>query len=81
MIERAVIVSDTDGLSVDELWLVEQSTSARPQTPPLEDDLLAHEKARVEAALMKARAAFPAHRVRPLDSASRDPRSNRESAR
>jgi formate hydrogenlyase transcriptional activator len=34
--------------------LVEQSTSASLETPPLEDDLLAHEKARVEAALAES---------------------------
>jgi formate hydrogenlyase transcriptional activator len=51
VIERAVIVSDTDALSVDERWLVEQSTSLPRPTAPLEDDLIAHERARVEAAL------------------------------
>jgi formate hydrogenlyase transcriptional activator len=54
VIERAVIVSETDALSVDERWLVEQSTNASRETPPLEDDLLAHEKARVEAALAES---------------------------
>ena len=50
VIERAVIVTDTDALSVDERWLVEQSSPPRP-TAPLADDLIAHERARVEAAL------------------------------
>src|ERR1700719_2517752 len=54
VIERAVIVSETDALSVDERWLVEQSTNASRETPPLEDDLLAHEKARIEAALAES---------------------------
>jgi len=49
-----VIVSDTDSLSVDERWLIEQSPSAPPQTPPLDDDLVAHEKARIEAALAES---------------------------
>jgi len=49
-----VIVSDTDSLSVDERWLIEQSASAPPQTPPLDDDLVAHEKARIEAALAES---------------------------
>jgi DNA-binding NtrC family response regulator len=51
VIERAVIVSDTDALAVDERWLVEQSTSLPGPIAPLEDDLIAHERARVEAAL------------------------------
>jgi len=54
VIERAVIVSETDALSVDERWLVEQSTNASRETRPLEDDLLALEKARVEAALAES---------------------------
>jgi PAS domain S-box-containing protein len=55
VIERAVIVSETEALSVDERWLPEDSTSAPRETPPLEDDLLAHEKARVEAALAESK--------------------------
>src|ERR1700730_5938816 len=54
VIERAVIVSDTDMLSVDERWLVEQ-TSPGGLTPSLEDDLIAHERARLEAALAQSK--------------------------
>jgi formate hydrogenlyase transcriptional activator len=54
VIERAVIVSDTDMLSVDERWLVEQ-TSPGGHTPSLEDDLIAHERARLEAALAQSK--------------------------
>ena len=49
-----MIVSETDALSVDERWLVEQSTNASRETSPLEEDLLAHERARVEAALAES---------------------------
>jgi formate hydrogenlyase transcriptional activator len=55
VIERAVIVSDTDALSIDERWLVEQSTNPPRPTAPLEDDLIAHERARVEAALAESK--------------------------
>jgi len=53
VIERAVIVSDTNMLTVDERWLVKRRPAA-PQTTPLENDLLAHERARVEAALTES---------------------------
>jgi formate hydrogenlyase transcriptional activator len=70
-------VSETDELSVDERWLVEQSTNASRETPPLEDDLLAHEKARVEAALAESHGRVSG----PLGAAARlgVPRSTLES--
>ena len=62
VIERAVIVCDTDTLSVDERWLVQRPHAGRGANPPLDDDLIAHERARVEAALAasKGRVAGPA---------------------
>jgi formate hydrogenlyase transcriptional activator len=55
VIERAVIVSDTGVLAVDERWQVKWTNTHRSQTKPLGDDLLAHERARVEAALAEAK--------------------------
>jgi formate hydrogenlyase transcriptional activator len=54
VIERAVIVSETEVLTVDERWLPKQSKSRQAQTKPLGDELAAHERARVEAALTEA---------------------------
>jgi formate hydrogenlyase transcriptional activator len=50
VIERAVIVSDTNTLSIDERWLVQRVVEPDAQTP-LDDELTAHERSRVEAAL------------------------------
>jgi PAS domain S-box-containing protein len=52
VIERSVIVCDTDEFSVDESWL-----SLKPAVPnrPLPDDLVAQEKERIEAALAETR--------------------------
>jgi formate hydrogenlyase transcriptional activator len=51
VIERAVIVADTETLTVDERWLEKRPTAHRASTPALGDELVAHERARVEAAL------------------------------
>jgi formate hydrogenlyase transcriptional activator len=51
VIERAVIVSDTNTLSIDERWLVRQRFVEPGAKRPLEDELTAHERSRVEAAL------------------------------
>ena len=51
VVERAVIVLESDTLIVDERWLLAQSTARPPGHAPLEDDLAAHERVRVEAAL------------------------------
>jgi formate hydrogenlyase transcriptional activator len=53
VIERAVIISDTDTLSVDQRWLKRPDVSPGPQSP-LDDELVAHERARVEAALAES---------------------------
>jgi formate hydrogenlyase transcriptional activator len=51
VVERAVIVLESDTLVVVERWLVAQAKVAAPGTAPLEDDLAALERLRVEAAL------------------------------
>ena len=51
VIERAVIVSDTNTLSIDERWLVRQRVVEPGAKTPLDDELTAHERSRVEAAL------------------------------
>jgi formate hydrogenlyase transcriptional activator len=51
VIERAVIVADTNTLSVDERWLVRQRVVEPDAKTPLDDELTDHERARVEAAL------------------------------
>jgi formate hydrogenlyase transcriptional activator len=55
VIERAVIVCDTETLSVDGRWLAKPSISPTGMKPPLDDELVAHERARVEAALAESR--------------------------
>ena len=51
VIERSVIVCDTDLFSIDESWL-----SVRPSvTRPLQDDLIAQEKERIEATLAESK--------------------------
>jgi formate hydrogenlyase transcriptional activator len=51
VVERAVIVSDSHTLSIDERWLVRQHVVEPGATTPLDDELMAHERSRVEAAL------------------------------
>jgi formate hydrogenlyase transcriptional activator len=54
VIERAVIVSETEVLTVDERWLAKQPKSRQAQRKRLGDELAAHERARVEAALIES---------------------------
>lgn len=55
-IERAfAIVSETDTLAVEERWLLEQPGTTAAAGTRLGDDLLPHERARVEAALTEAK--------------------------
>lgn len=58
VIERSVIVCETDEFSVDESWLSPRASSIRP----LQDDLAAQEKNRIEATLAetKGRVSGPA---------------------
>ncbi|HEX6973309.1 MAG TPA: sigma 54-interacting transcriptional regulator [Vicinamibacterales bacterium] len=51
VVERAVIVLESDTLVVDERWLVPPPQVTTTGNAPLEDDLAAHERRRVEAAL------------------------------
>jgi DNA-binding NtrC family response regulator len=51
VIERSVIVSDTDEFAVDESWLSPAPNQARP----LADDLQDQEKERIEGALMRSK--------------------------
>jgi formate hydrogenlyase transcriptional activator len=51
VIERSVIVSDTDEFAVDESWLSHEPTSLRP----LAEDLVDQERERIEAALRRCK--------------------------
>src|SRR5262249_38270386 len=57
VIERAVIVCDTESFSVDESWLASESTSKRSTSQQLANKLVAQaeEKALIEAALAKTK--------------------------
>jgi PAS domain S-box-containing protein len=55
VIERSVIVCDTENFSVDESWLVRESRQTEPVSQPLSDNLVTHEKAMIEAALVESR--------------------------
>jgi formate hydrogenlyase transcriptional activator len=54
VVERAVIVLESNTLVVDERWLITQSKLPPPVNGPLGDDLAAHERTRVEAALAES---------------------------
>jgi len=51
VVERAVIVLESDTLVVDERWLLAQSTAPAPGHGSLGDDMTAQERVRVETAL------------------------------
>jgi formate hydrogenlyase transcriptional activator len=51
VVERAVIVLESNTLVVDERWLIAPSKVPSPGNAALGDDLAAHERVRVEAAL------------------------------
>jgi len=55
VIERAVIVCDTDTLVVDENWLSQDIAAAQPPILPLDDALVAREREMIEAALADAK--------------------------
>jgi transcriptional regulator with GAF, ATPase, and Fis domain len=61
VIERAVIVCDSDTLSIDPRWLAGRSSGTAPVASPSTGTLAAHEKDAIEAALTqsKARVAGP----------------------
>jgi DNA-binding NtrC family response regulator len=51
VIERSVIVSDTDEFAIDESWLSHESGSVRPLAEDIEDQ----ERERIEAALRRCK--------------------------
>ena len=51
VIERSVIISDSENLSIDESWLAGRSPSNDTATQPFSQTLVAHEKELIEAAL------------------------------
>ncbi len=55
VIERSIILCETETLSVDESWLVPESPQARPASHPLPDKLMTQEKEMIEAALTESR--------------------------
>ena len=55
VIERAVIVCETDTLVVDESWLPRQSVPTQPPSLPLGDALVAREREMIEAALAESK--------------------------
>jgi formate hydrogenlyase transcriptional activator len=54
VIERSIIVCDTENFSVDENWLVRQSCQAQPASQPLPDMLVSQTKEMIEAALAES---------------------------
>jgi transcriptional regulator with GAF, ATPase, and Fis domain len=55
VIERSVIVSETETLAIDENWLPRKPVKTPPLSRPLSEELLAQEKERIEAALTETR--------------------------
>jgi formate hydrogenlyase transcriptional activator len=55
VIERSVILCDTESFSVDESWLVRDSCQTQPASQPLSDKLVTQEKEMIEAALAESR--------------------------
>ena len=54
VIERSIIVCDTENFSVDENWLVRESCQAQPAGQPLSDMLVTQTKEMIEAALAES---------------------------
>ena len=75
VIERAVILCESDTFAVEERWLQRESSPTSRPTMPLVAARAAHERALIEAAL----AACPAQPVRRPGSAYRGRRSHRKS--
>ena len=55
VIERSVIISDSENLSIDESWLGQHTAPADPTTQPLSKKLAAQERELIEAALAESR--------------------------
>ena len=54
VVERSIIVCDTEQFSVDEHWLVRESCQAQPAVQPLSDMLVSQTKEMIEAALAES---------------------------
>jgi transcriptional regulator with PAS, ATPase and Fis domain len=54
VIERSVIISDSENLSVDDSWLSRRAPAADSATQPLSEKLAAQEKEMIEAALAES---------------------------
>jgi formate hydrogenlyase transcriptional activator len=55
VIERSIILCETETILVDESWLVRESLQTQPASRPLSDKLVTHEKEMIEAALTESR--------------------------
>jgi formate hydrogenlyase transcriptional activator len=55
VIERSVIICDTESFSVDESWLVRESRQTQSASQPLSDKLVTQEKEMIESALAESR--------------------------
>src|SRR5499433_1993600 len=55
VIERGVIVCDSESLVIDENWLSRESVKAQSLSRPLSEELMTREKERIEAALAETR--------------------------
>ncbi len=55
VIERSIILCETENFSVDESWLVRESRQTQPASQPLSGKLVTHEKEMIEAALTESR--------------------------
>jgi len=54
VIERSVIISDSENLSVDESWLAGRKSAAEVTSPPLTEKLAMQEREMIEAALAES---------------------------
>jgi formate hydrogenlyase transcriptional activator len=54
VVERSVIVCDTESFSVDESWLCRQPVQTESATQPLADKLVSQERQMIEAALAES---------------------------
>jgi transcriptional regulator with GAF, ATPase, and Fis domain len=55
VIERSVILCETEDFSVDDSWLSPEAVSASQETQPLTQELLSHEKAIIEGTLAECK--------------------------
>ena len=55
VIERSIIVSETDALTVDELWLLTKPVAAKQTGRPLAEQLTIQERTTIESALAETR--------------------------